>query len=527
MKDDIYSEDLVLSTLNGGTHISATFRFRTLSLLASSSHFVLFPRPWAQIMNSFSLRELDVTLTRGLWREQFWGFPSYPAPPGASVSALFQTHTKDVDSSWGRLTNALSGQLCASLNFMDSTQTISPKLSFQPRGVSSRSQISSSNSSHFRFGTLPGENVCTENLTPWKKLLPCESKRGLPTLLNARNVHDTNYLSLGVSIRPICKEATCTEPLYELNQHITLVYDLEAKEQRNWSLRSIFGMGLASVCPLASSTSIYISSEDGSQLNQASLGEKVGEFTRFDVKLLLDRGVYNIIAHYPPSSQKRILSRPPLLHATRYLTGYGQEKGGIVTRITNNSNKEHNVVFLDVIPWFLRVYSHTLAIKTSKGKSLQPKAMKFTPGIDRQRPYAIEFIIKLPPNVDTLISVDFERSLLKWSEYPPDANKGFYVGSALISTVLPANLTTIEPLSEPPFEGKRLLRIFTEPILVSLPTPDFSMPYNVICLACTVVVLAFGPLHSITIGKLVAISGENPGKLAKILKKLKSFLPMK
>jgi hypothetical protein len=43
-----------------------------------------------------------------------------------------------------------------------------------------------------------------------------------------------------------------------------------------------------------------------------------------------------------------------------------------------------------------------------------------------------------------------------------------------------------------------VVTIYTEILLLSLPTPDFSMPYNVICLACTVAALAFGPLHNIT-----------------------------
>jgi len=43
-----------------------------------------------------------------------------------------------------------------------------------------------------------------------------------------------------------------------------------------------------------------------------------------------------------------------------------------------------------------------------------------------------------------------------------------------------------------------VVTIFTEILLLTLPTPDFSMPYNVICLACTVAALAFGPLHNIT-----------------------------
>jgi hypothetical protein len=36
------------------------------------------------------------------------------------------------------------------------------------------------------------------------------------------------------------------------------------------------------------------------------------------------------------------------------------------------------------------------------------------------------------------------------------------------------------------------LRFYTEPSLLHLPTPDFSMPYNVITLTCTVIALFFG-----------------------------------
>ena len=42
------------------------------------------------------------------------------------------------------------------------------------------------------------------------------------------------------------------------------------------------------------------------------------------------------------------------------------------------------------------------------------------------------------------------------------------------------------------------VRLHSESLVVSMATPDFSMPYNVICLACTVVALAFGPLFNLT-----------------------------
>merc|ERR1719330_346121 len=73
-----------------------------------------------------------------------------------------------------------------------------------------------------------------------------------------------------------------------------------------------------------------------------------------------------------------------------------------------------------------------------------------------------------------------------------------------------------------PAEGSGdVLRIYTETLLVSLPTPDFSMPYNVICLACTVAALAFGPIHNITTKTLVLVQPgqEEKGLLGKIFDK--------
>lgn len=43
----------------------------------------------------------------------------------------------------------------------------------------------------------------------------------------------------------------------------------------------------------------------------------------------------------------------------------------------------------------------------------------------------------LAPMSVTKVSFQFERAFLKWTEYPPDANHGFYINSAVISTILP------------------------------------------------------------------------------------------
>lgn len=67
----------------------------------------------------------------------------------------------------------------------------------------------------------------------------------------------------------------------------------------------------------------------------------------------------------------------------------------------------------------------------------------------------------------------------------------------------------------------------TESVLISLPTPDFSMPYNVICLACTAVALAFGPLHNITTKRLVLKRVETDWKKKFLSSLFKKFMKPK
>ena len=175
---DQFSEELLLSPLQSG-ELHAHFKFTTVhpADLRSSQdwkHYQLLARPLGEVLATYRVQELSLSLTQGLWRAATSGYPVESAPPGAAVSARFlpEVPAQDVDIVWEGLTNALAGLLCASLNKLDKTTGVSPKHSFQPAGAQGANL--SSSSSHLRFGLLPKENLCTENLTPWKKLLPCK-----------------------------------------------------------------------------------------------------------------------------------------------------------------------------------------------------------------------------------------------------------------------------------------------------------------------------------------------------------------
>ena len=62
------------------------------------------------------------------------------------------------------------------------------------------------------------------------------------------------------------------------------------------------------------------------------------------------------------------------------------------------------------------------------------------------------------------------------------------------------------------------VRVHTEALLVLLPTPDFSMPYNVICFVSTVIAIGFGSLFNLTTKTLKPeVAKNDSGILQKLL----------
>ncbi|KAJ8735454.1 hypothetical protein PYW07_007074 [Mythimna separata] len=512
---DDFKEELYIKPLPP-THLYSYFQFVTLvNSELSSFHSHLAPRSLAEVVSRFQVEELHLTLTEGQWRHHQWGYPVLDAAPGAELYAWFSPDVVDVDTQWKKLSATLSGLFCASLNFIDNFNTVTPQMALWPTGAVKSSQ---NITTQLRYASLPREIVCTENLTPWKKLLPCESSRGFSALLNSRMIHNTNYHSIGVHVRKVCKSNDCLETQLEFKQTVALVYDYDIISSNDWSFRKLFGQGLPGACPLSSDSKIYVdvTSNDTQSFtltpppDNVIVSQRGGSDTKLAVyNINPDGQMINIGVKYK-SKPDLPVSVPPPLHFTRYILGYGKEFGGIVTEITNNLWTSINVVVLENAPWWLPIQLSSLRINGEAESSLV-QSQYYSPGRSRQKPYHLELLMTLPPKSTTTITIDFEFVFLKWQEYPPDANHGFYVGSALISANLPTarNYTSV-PITGSTFDSfvnasKTWYPIVfrTNGAMVSLPTPDFSMPYNVICLACTVVALAFGPLHNICTKELV------------------------
>ena len=104
---------------------------------------------------------------------------------------------------WKKLTSFLSGQFCASINLIKPTVTIRPKISFRPFLQPNKKNVTSAQDYGY-LATLPQEAICTQNLTPWAKLLPCKSKKGLASLLLATNIFNSQFISLSLDFKFTC-----------------------------------------------------------------------------------------------------------------------------------------------------------------------------------------------------------------------------------------------------------------------------------------------------------------------------------
>ena len=111
-----------------------------------------------------------------------------------------------IDDRWQGTQNALAGLFCASLGSMDVQRTTSPARAFPPAGdlpLLPRVAMDTAGSPryHLRHATLPAEHVCTENLTPFLKLLPCPSRAGVAALLEPHHIFDSHWHGLGAHVR--------------------------------------------------------------------------------------------------------------------------------------------------------------------------------------------------------------------------------------------------------------------------------------------------------------------------------------
>ncbi|ESQ49317.1 hypothetical protein EUTSA_v10020265mg [Eutrema salsugineum] len=566
-----FSEALLLKPLPD-RKVLAHFHFENRAPPSNSHgrHHHLFPKAISQLVQKFRVKEMELSFTQGRWNHEQWGgfdpLSSMNAKPvGVELWAVFDVPHSEVDTSWKNLTHALSGLFCASINFLESsTSYATPTWGFGP------------NSDKLRYGSLPREAVCTENLTPWLKLLPCRDKDGISALMNRPSVYRGFYHSQRLHLSTVESGQEGLASGIVLEQTLTVVLQPETlfvgtNIQPTWSINSLFGRKVVGRCVLAKSSNVYLQMEglsghESKNMDTEMEAHELWKNADFELSLKPDRILREInsflfIFDIDISSDSEpfdlgLTWKLPVkwscqqapLHASRFLMGSGNERGAIaiLLKATDSQDKlsgsdltngcctlKANI--FQIFPWYIKVYYHTLQIFVDQQEKTGMEVLKkinVSPSTDKMSSGMMEMMLELPCQVKSAaISIEYDKGFLHIDEYPPDANQGFDIPSALIS--FPdhhASLDFKEELSKSPLfsklKEKSLVRSYTEVLLVPLTTPDFSMPYNVITITCTVFALYFGSLLNVLrrrIGeeeRFLKSQGKKTGGLKKMLSRL-------
>ncbi|RAL17349.1 GPI-anchor transamidase subunit GPI16 [Aspergillus homomorphus CBS 101889] len=535
-----YQESLVLQPLPQSA-LLASFNFQGNDSQESfdERHFRYFPRALGQILRHANTKELHLRFTTGRWDAESWGPRPWNGTKEGGTGVELWAWIDAVDdeaafAKWITLTQSLSGLFCASLNFIDSTRTTRPVASFEPAGTHA-----SSGNLHLLHGTLPGEVVCTENLTPFLKLLPCKGKAGVASLLDGHKLFDASWQSMSVDVRPICTQTG--DCVVQIDQSVDIVldidrskrprenpiprpvpneqlvcdtskpyhsddtcYPLERTSEKGWGLSEIFGRSISGSCPLAEGSAdgtvcLRVPHERDVQVPSGVVEvQKSDGYTRC---YTLEPSTPFDLTIPEQEATSQVPLDEPVLRAERTIVGHGQERGGMRIIFDNPSDtKAVDFIYFETLPWFLRPYVHTLqaTITGHDGQHHQAPASQFIketfyrPAIDRERGTQLELALSVPAASTVTLTYDFEKAILRYTEYPPDANRGFNVAPAVIKLGSSNGGAASYPIY-----------IRTTSLLLPLPTPDFSMPYNVIILTSTVIALAFGSIFNLLVRRFV------------------------
>ena len=97
--------------------------------------------------------------------------------------------------------------------------------------------------------------------------------------------------------------------------------------------------------------------------------------------------------------------------------------------------------------------------------------------------------------------MDVTKAFLRYTEHPPDAQRGWDLPPAIIT---PVRLIDNGSESNLFLDG----RIYTSALLVDLATPDFSMP---IIFTCSLIALIFGSVFNLLTRKFVVVRWDRDG----------------
>jgi len=611
-----FNETLLVRPLPDGK-LMMHWEFELSELGTQGRYFRVFPKALGQVLWSLRVHSLSLSLTSGRWLTDQFGYEAYaPAEPhwrtvaennatadaptggltavprphhtpngaelwaeladdgqslAAAASGAAFTPASSVDARWTELQTTLSGLFCASLSQMSAETTSNPAELLRPEAVAGAP------SSSFRYATLPRESVCTENLAPFFKLLPCRRERGLAAMLNPLKLFRAHFHSIQFRVHPVFTSRGELDG-WILRQSVTVLLDPQLLYRSpSWSLTKMVGTGTegdgkgaACACSLSQRATLHVQlppafaarfpssvqrllgapADIDAGAASFSLGPVAPSRIReaqghtqfsFDLKRLSSDssgsssvlspavpscplGGLDLSMRYTPAAGDQASSvfavrdlaellpsvpspsARPLewpVRVERYLNAPSLEDGELFVHVHNPSpSHAMRVQLFDALPWWCQIELHSMALTRGDGSPLSPGDLlhrSYTPALHRSSPAQLSFVFRVAAQSSVSVRVHFTKAMLLTSQYPPDVSRGFDIGSALVHVTPEADDAHGNPLGGATTQWSSSSVLFsTSGLLLLLPFPDFSMPFNVIAFTSTILAFFFGSVLNTT-----------------------------
>ncbi|GAA5829411.1 hypothetical protein JCM3766R1_001089 [Sporobolomyces carnicolor] len=523
-RSETYSESLLLTPFPDGK-LHSDFRFDltgpwteeapTLGSNAITQHHTLLPRLLTALTRQFRVTNFRLTLSSGRWHSH-WPVELPAALPASGIELvawmelLEGESRRDEVERWEKFVGAVGGLFCAGIEGKEARrESTSPTWAFEFEGEGDASEHRL-----YRLALPRLAAACTESLTPFLSLLPCASYAGLSSLLNPHRLFDGEWTLIDIGLKR-------SQDQIDVALGIGSVLDPVRSDRlqgqlgrRAFSFSSLYGRKIETACPVATSSDVRLVVPTDS-INPFSIEPRDGQqpetvrdrhLVTWNAKNVTPAAPLDVHMHWPDENPFRYpiidkLGALPI-SARRLLSGYGQERGRIGVEIVNNLAREVEIVWVETWPWWIRGFVSSLE-STVDETVFDTSVVKvdYTPPIARVRPSTLQIRLRLPPLSTSQHTLAYESSTLWYTEYPSDANRGFSVPGAI--TIL------LDGKSE---EDERfVLKQRTSTTLLSLPLPDFSMPYNVIILTSTAIALFFGSVVNGLMRTWYCVDIEKPG----------------
>ncbi|WWC63591.1 uncharacterized protein I303_106196 [Kwoniella dejecticola CBS 10117] len=529
--DDAFYESLTLHPLPDG-RMSVLFEFETIfsspgaSGSIPQSHHSLTPPALLLPLAANNVSELTISFTSG-WdqgRSSAAGLLNFESSGGGGEIRGWLKDGNDVEQRWSAVTNALGGLFCAGLgpkdvgdNVRDFGGIYPPKADFE-------------NATHFLL-SHPESHLCTENLTPFLSLLPSKGLSGISALLAQPGII-FSWASQSEGIE-VLMPSPSSNGIGRWKGWWEGVIDLvpEKGGSRRTSIWKIFNKHIPKPFAEAQTSVLRLIVEDDDMRAEPHGTERedwidgkvrtIVEWDLQDQKVI--GGDIEFFWEGENSFQYPRTIDPPPITVTRTVVDKSASDGTFKIIILNNDGYERRAIYSEIWPWWVKGWMSEVYVLVAEEKR---------PGLLEQLSYnpstppkisttTLHFHLTIPASSKLVLRIPFSKLTLKYTEHRPDAERGIEIPSGVLTLLdtLPESRTpTAKNGGDSETVNSRRTgrkRIYTNRLLLDVPTPDFSMPYNVIIMSSTVMAVFFGLMQGALTRKWGWVEIAPAGKKAK------------